>query len=144
MNFDDTIVMNASQALAQTYIEKMDSYEDVKTLISNAEDVISRAKERLDELWSEKPTVQRPVRWNTKFTVWRDGIKYPHAFWIHRQSNRLRTRCYTCNELVEGKEPRFRVQDAPKARETTHSRGVLNEWNCIECALKYYNTRPPV
>ena len=50
MNTHDLLATTHSQQLALTQVEDMEDYDTVKLLISNCNDVVTRAEERLDEL----------------------------------------------------------------------------------------------
>ena len=136
MNMHDMMAIENSKELAMVEIENMEDYDTVKVLIGNAEDIAYRAKERLEVLLPTR------TAWDKEFTVHRDGVDYK-ATWLEHESRGQNRRCYTCNELVLGNEPRLRVRDAPKATATIGSHGVLNEWNCIDCAKDFYGTEPP-
>lgn len=144
MNTHDLLATTHSQQLALTQVEDMEDYDTVKLLISNCNDVVTRAEERLDELLPPETltTTVESAMWNMQFTVKRSGFGYP-ATWLRHQNKRKLTRCYTCNELVAGDEPRLRVRNGPKATVTDASHGVSNEYNCTECAQDFYNTVPP-
>ena len=130
----DAYVLAKSRDLAESYVEKMEDPDRIKELIRNAEDIIERAKGRYEEVWS--------TSWNKGFKVYRNGVAYT-ATWLKRQHKGLRTRCHTCDQLVDGEAPRLRVTNGPNGVETQNSKGVVNEYNCTWCAEMYYGTRPP-
>lgn len=128
----DKEVLDKSEALAMTFIEKMVDMDDVKTLIANTNDIKSRANDRLLELMVDSKVDD--VWLDVTDTL--DGATY-RAMWLKKQKNGKAAPCDHCGAWVAGNVRRMLVANNQGPRRSGHN----HQFVCMQCASTRWQTR---